>query len=132
MDVDSGVKVFRGVDVAVVVAGTASCVFVNAASAVCAIYVLIAFGSSGATGVTMDGAHAMIRIRVMNQRKYFFPGDLIAFYMYLLGFYSTGGGGGRVSIVQVVGYCGSCTSGYHNNAIHPPVFSFPHTFDPEG
>jgi len=78
VDVDSGVKVFRGVEVAVVVAGIASCVRVNAAAAVCAIYVLIAFGSSGATGVTMDGAHAMIRISVMNQRKYFFPRDFIA------------------------------------------------------
>ena len=77
VNVGSGVNVFRGVDEGVNVGGIASCVCVDAASAVCTIYVLIAFGSSGATGVTMDGTHARTRIKVVNQRNNFFPGDFI-------------------------------------------------------
>lgn len=81
VDVDSGVKVLRGVDVLVAAGGNATCVRVDAASAVWATNVLIAFGSRGGTGVTIDGAHAMIRIKVMNQRNNFFPEDFIVLHL---------------------------------------------------
>jgi hypothetical protein len=81
VDVDSGVKVLRGVGVEVAVGGIAACVRVDAAFAVWAMNVLIVFGSRGGTGVTMDGAHAMIRIKIMNQRNNFFPGALIVFHL---------------------------------------------------
>jgi hypothetical protein len=43
----------------------------EAASAVCAIYVLIAFGSSGGTGVIAEGIHAMTNMSAMVHRKIF-------------------------------------------------------------
>lgn len=73
VEVASGVKVLRGVDVLVVVGGIASRVRVDAAMAVCAMYVLMAFGSSVGTGVTMEGAHAMTRTNAMLRRKNFLP-----------------------------------------------------------
>ena len=77
--VDSGVNELGGVRVKVAVEvniGTANAVCVDAASAVCTIKVLIALGSSGATGtgVAMDGTHAMIKAKVVNRSKVFFPG----------------------------------------------------------
>jgi len=73
VDVDSGVKVLRGVDVLVVVGGIASCVRVDAACDVCAMYVLMALGSRVGTGVTTEGAHAMTRTNAMLIRKNFLP-----------------------------------------------------------
>ena len=69
VDVDSGVKVFLGVDVDVPAEGTAASVCNSAASNVCAMNVLMEFGSSGGTGVTMDGAHARTSRNAMLQRK---------------------------------------------------------------
>lgn len=78
--VDSGVNVLRGVAVKVAVevnTGTAAAVCVDAASAVCMIKVLIAFGSSGAmgAGVATAGTHAMINTKVVNQSHSFFLDD---------------------------------------------------------
>lgn len=75
--VGSDVKVLGGVAVKVAVdvnTGIAAAVCMEAASAVCTINVLIALGSSGATGagVAMDGTHAMISVKAVNQSKTFF------------------------------------------------------------
>ena len=77
VEVDSGVKVFRGVDVTVVVGGIASCVRMEAASAVCTMDVLIAFESSGGTGVTMDGVQARIKTNAMLHSMNFLPVSVI-------------------------------------------------------
>jgi hypothetical protein len=74
--VDSGVNVLLRVGEAVKVGGIASSVLVNAASDVCTIIVLIACGSSGGTGVTAAGTHAIINMRVMHQMKNFL-GDFV-------------------------------------------------------
>ena len=73
VEVGSGVNVLRGVDVTVSVGGIAACVCMDAASAVCAIYVLIAFGSSGGTGAEAVGTHARISMSAMLQKKIFLP-----------------------------------------------------------
>jgi len=78
--VDSGVNELGGVTVKVAVdvnIGTANAVCVDAASEVCTIKVLIALGSSGATGigVATDGTHAITKAKVVNQSKSFFLGD---------------------------------------------------------
>lgn len=69
--VDSGVKVLLSVAVAVSVGGMAACVFADAASAVCTMEVLMAFGSSGGTGVIADGAHAITSTSTILQKKNF-------------------------------------------------------------
>ena len=75
--VDSGVNELGGVTVKVEVdvnTGITAAVCVDAASAVCTIKVLIALGSSGATGTgaATDGTHAMIKAKVVSQSKNFF------------------------------------------------------------
>ena len=80
VEVGSTVKVLRGVGVNVSVGGIAACVCVDAAFALCAIVVLMAFGSRGGTGVTAEGTHASIKARVVNQRNNFFPVNFIEQY----------------------------------------------------
>lgn len=70
--VGSGVYVFRGVAVEVTVGvnvGIAAAVWTEAASAVCAIRTLIAFGSSGGmgVGVARDGTQPRISVRIVDQ-----------------------------------------------------------------
>ena len=77
VNVGSGVNVLLSVGAGGKVGGMASCVLVDAASAVRTIIVLIAFGSSGGTGVRAEGAHAMIRIKAMHQIRLFLVGDII-------------------------------------------------------
>jgi hypothetical protein len=72
--------VFGGVDVKVAVMegmGIAACVCAEEAPAVCAITVLMLFGSNGGTGVTIAGAHAMIKTMAIKQKKSRFPGFVI-------------------------------------------------------
>ena len=71
VNVGSGVNVLRSVAVAVPVGGMAACVCVEAASAVRTIMVLIAFESSGNTGVGVDGAHAIMSTSAKPQKKSF-------------------------------------------------------------
>jgi hypothetical protein len=71
VNVASGVNVLRSVGVKVGVDGIASSVCMDAASAVCTIYVLIAFGSNGGTGVIAEGTHAMTKTNAMNKMKIF-------------------------------------------------------------
>ena len=68
----SGVNVFRGVGVEVAVGvngGIAVKVCMDAASAVCPIKRLTAFGSSGGIGVGLEiaGTHPMSNVKMMNQ-----------------------------------------------------------------
>ena len=84
--VDSGVNELGGLTVKVAVEvniGTANAVCVDAASDVCTIKVLIALGSSGATGrgVATDGTHAMIKVKVVIQSKSFFLGDCMFIHL---------------------------------------------------
>lgn len=70
--VGKGVNVFGGVEVAVgigVNVGTAACVCRNAASAVCAITMLIALGSSGGigVGVARTGTQPAIKVRAVKK-----------------------------------------------------------------
>lgn len=80
VSVGSGVNVLRRVGVKGAVAvsvGMAACVFADAALAVCAIKVLMAFASSGGSGVTMAGTHAITSTSNVNQIKSFFRGSII-------------------------------------------------------
>ena len=84
--VDSGVNELGGVTVKVEVdvnTGITAAVCVDAASEVCTIKVLIALGSSGATGrgVATDGTHAMIKVKVVIQSKSFFLGDCMFIHL---------------------------------------------------
>lgn len=69
------VKVALGVGVSVAVdVGSALAVWVDAASAVCAMILLIAYGSIVGTGggeAVNTGAHAMTRVNAANQNAYF-------------------------------------------------------------
>jgi len=69
--VGDGGSVLCGVGVDVVVGGAFAAVIVNAAFAVCAMIVLIAFGSVVGNGVAPEGAHAMIKINIANQTNKF-------------------------------------------------------------
>ena len=76
MTLGSGVNVFRGVEVTVAVnvdGGIAAMVCVAAAFAVCAIKMLMEFGSvvGRGAGVGRAGAQARISVRVMNQKNNF-------------------------------------------------------------
>lgn len=71
VDVGSGVKVLRGVDVRVGVGGMATKVCVAAAADVNAMDVLIAFGSRGGMGVAIVGTHAITSASVISQLNIF-------------------------------------------------------------
>ena len=87
VNVDSGVKVFRGVDVKVAIevdAGITASVCAEAALAVCTINVPIALGSSGGmgVGVAREGTHPIINEKVIDQINSFILGAaMFSFYI---------------------------------------------------
>ena len=80
VNVGSRVAVLRCVAVGTRVDTEAVCV--DATAAVWAMNVLIAFGSSGGTGVMAAGTHAMTSAKIINQGKSFFTGDCIFIHSY--------------------------------------------------